>query len=253
MIRTVTLSPAARPAAAVAVATVVFTVIVGFELGGATTADSINVVGELVAALVAGIACWARARDCRSRGGRRGWALLAAGCLAWAAGEAAWAFYDIVLGIGTPFPSVADIGFLALPPLAVFGLLSFPSARLAGRTGIRAVLDGHIVACSVLFVCWILVLKSLYERGEGALLTQVLSLAYPVGDMVLLTVAVIVGARVRLGPTRRSFVLLVLGLAAIAVADWTFAYLTQSGTYQGHVLDVGWFAGFLLIALAARA
>jgi hypothetical protein len=37
------------------------------------------------------------------------------------------------------------------------------------------------------------------------------------------------------------------------MADTSFAYLTQEGTYStGALSDVGWFAGYLLVAAAAR-
>ncbi|HEV2141765.1 MAG TPA: hypothetical protein VGT01_11255, partial [Candidatus Dormibacteraeota bacterium] len=43
------------------------------------------------------------------------------------------------------------------------------------------------------------------------------------------------------------------GVAAYSIADSAFAYLTAQGAYGavGSVLNTGWFAGFLLIALAA--
>src|SRR5205823_3711607 len=46
---------------------------------------------------------------------------------------------------------------------------------------------------------------------------------------------------------------LLAGIACYSVADSAFAYLSAHGTYDsvGSVLNTGWFAGFLLIALAA--
>jgi len=47
--------------------------------------------------------------------------------------------------------------------------------------------------------------------------------------------------------------LLLAGVACYSVADSAFAYLNAHGTYDsvGSVLNTGWFAGFLLIGLAA--
>jgi diguanylate cyclase (GGDEF)-like protein len=46
--------------------------------------------------------------------------------------------------------------------------------------------------------------------------------------------------------------LLGAGLLGLAVADTGFAYLTQEGAYRtGSPTDVGWFAGYLLVAAAA--
>jgi len=47
--------------------------------------------------------------------------------------------------------------------------------------------------------------------------------------------------------------LLLVGVACYSIADSAFAYLTaqNAGTSLGNLLDTGWFAGFLMIALAA--
>ena len=51
-------------------------------------------------------------------GHRRMWRLLGASALSWASGRAAWTWYETVLGREVPFPSLADVGYLAAPPLA---------------------------------------------------------------------------------------------------------------------------------------
>ena len=51
-------------------------------------------------------------------GHRRMWRLLGASALSWASGQAAWTWYETVLGREVPFPSLADVGYLAAPPLA---------------------------------------------------------------------------------------------------------------------------------------
>jgi len=47
--------------------------------------------------------------------------------------------------------------------------------------------------------------------------------------------------------------LLLAGVASYSIADSAFSYLTAQGAFGsvGSVIDTGWFAGFLLIALAA--
>jgi hypothetical protein len=69
--------------------------------------------------------------------------------------------------------------------------------------------------------------------------------------VVLATIVFVVVARIRVGGV--PVLLLGAGLLSLAVADTSFAYLTQEGTYAtGAPSDVGWFAGYLLIAAAAR-
>ena len=240
-----------RRAIAVLAGVVVFAWWVGFDIGGARVAGHVDNLGELVAALVAAVACGTRTRR-ETGSSRRGWALLAASSAVWGLGQAVWTYYDLFLGVETPFPSVADIGFLAAVPLGVAGLLCFGSMGRRGSAPVRMVLDSLLVACSVLFVSWAVVLGPVYRAGEGSALAQVLSLAYPLGDVMTITVVVLVAARLPIGAGRRSMGLVAAGLLAIAVSDSAFAYLTQLGTFGTmNVLDTGWFAGFLLIALGA--
>ena len=46
---------------------------------------------------------------------------------------------------------------------------------------------------------------------------------------------------------------LLVGVASYSIADSAFAYLTAQGAFGavGSILDTGWFAGFLMIGLAA--
>ena len=176
--------------------------------------------------------------------------------LSWGSGQAAWTWYETVLGREVPFPSLADVGYLAAVPLAAAALLSLPFAArgLAGR--VRQVLDGLMIAASLLLISWVLVLNTAVPGGRRQRrLARSISLAYPIGDVVVGTIVLFVLTRARRadGATDIPLPLLGGGLVAIAVADSGFVYLTASGSYSsGALIDAGWFLGYLLILLAAR-
>jgi hypothetical protein len=113
------------------------------------------------------------------------------------------------------------------------------------------VLAGAIVALSLLFVGWASGLGQVYSSSSASPAVQLIGLAYPVGDIITITVLVIVLRRSPRSQIERML-LLIGGLAANSLADSTFAYLTTNGTYGalGSLLDAGWVAGYLLIALA---
>ena len=114
-----------------------------------------------------------------------------------------------------------------------------------------SLLDGAVIASSLLYSSWALVLGPVFRAGEGSVLEQAIALAYPLGDVVLVTIVLVVVARIRVGGA--PVLLLAAGLLSLAVADTGFAYLTQEGAYRtGVPSDVGWFAGYLLVAVAAR-
>jgi len=107
-----------------------------------------------------------------------------------------------------------------------------------------------VIAASLLYTSWALVLGPVFRAGESSILEQAIALAYPAGDVVLATIVLVVVARIRVGGA--PVLLLGAGLLSLAVADTGFAYLTQEGAYRtGAPSDVGWFAGYLLVAAAA--
>ena len=107
-----------------------------------------------------------------------------------------WTSYESS-GREVPFPSYADVGYLGLPPLAAIGLLLLPSAiqTLAGR--IRTVIDGMMIAGAVFLCSWVLVLDQVYAAGGDGLFATTISLAYPLGDVVLISIALYVLLRGR--------------------------------------------------------
>jgi diguanylate cyclase (GGDEF)-like protein len=228
----------------------VFLIWVALRLGGPSTTDEVDVIGELVAALVAGAACGVAAL--KSKNSNAGWALLAASSFTWAAGEAVWCYYDLGLRVQVPFPSLADVGFLAAVPPAVVGLLLlYPSEPRAVTSHLRGLLDSLLISGSVLFVSWLTVLGAVYRLHQGGVMKQTVSLAYPVSDVVLASLVVILATRP--GARNRMCLGLVLaGMLGFALSDSSFAYLTALNSYGiGNALDTGWVAGYLLVALGA--
>jgi len=233
----------------VAVVSLVFLLWLLLSIGGTHTTDAVDDLGELVAALAAAAACAIAAHHLTS--GRSAWNLLGLSALAWAAGEGAWTYYDLIRGIQVPFPSLADIGFLAAVPLAVAGLLLFPSSPRRAADRVQGILDGCIIAGSILFASWVTVLEPLYNKHQGGFFDQALSLAYPASDVVMVALVFILFSRAG-QKGRASLGLVMAGLIAFAVADSAFSYMTEVHNYgTGTFLDTGWVAGYLLIGLGA--
>jgi hypothetical protein len=236
-------------AAAFAALTAFFLLWMVISIGGPHLTDAVDDLGELVAALVAAWACGLAAS--RLTTGGACWVLLGASSLAWGAGEAFWSYDDLVRHIPVPFPSLADVGFLAAVPLAVAGILLFPASPRRAADRLQGIFDGCIIAGSMLFASWVTVLQPLYDRHHGTALAHTLSLAYPASDVVMVSLVIILFARAG-QRGRASLGLVMAGLVAFAVADSAFTYMTEINNYNnGSFLDTGWVAGYLLIGLGA--
>src|SRR5487761_1248843 len=208
-------------AAAVATfATAAFVAVLGFQPGGERLAVGVDDIGEAVAALIAAAACaWTASRSVGRF--RRGWALLAASAAAWCIGELVWSVYEVGLNVASPFPSAADAGFLVAVPLAI----------------------------ALTFTGWSLGFQQVF-LSPGTTFERAILLAYPVGDILIATILILAirrATRIQHG----RLLLLLGGLAANAIADSAFAYMTATGTYPTLLIDAGWVVGYLMIALAA--
>ena len=221
-----------------------------FSWGGIKTTQKFDDMGEFVVAFVAAAACFFAAVR-HQRRTRIAWALIGASAFAWGAGEVAWSYFELLKHQQAPFPSFADLGYLAAMPFAIVGVLCFPAAPSKAVSLARTILDGLLIAGSLLIVSWSTVLGAVYRADTAGLLSKLIGLAYPAGDVVIGTMLIILATRAPKAG-RLPLYLLAGGLAANLLADSGFAYLTTTGQYgAGNVIDVGWAAGYMLVAIAA--
>ena len=234
---------------AAAVATVFFGLSAFILLRGGAFARDYTDLAQLGAAAAA---CGTAARAAvRSTGRfRTMWIATSFACGAWAAGEAVWSWYEIVQHSDTPFPSLADVGFLLFPVGAAVALVVRPSSDSELARG-RRILDATVGTTALALITWETALGAVLDAGGENRLSLWVSVAYPLSDFLLLVLIVLTLSRA--GGSRAQLGLLAAGMAALSVSDSGFAYLTSSGTYDGGAVDLGWIAGFLLIALAPLA
>lgn len=236
--------------AAGAVAVLAFALELHFKWGGRFVTKAIDDLGELVAAAVAAGAGISRAMRSSDRT-RLSWYLVGAGAACWAAGEAVWSYYELVGDRQTPFPSLADAGYLSFTVLALAGLLVRRGGGFDRYRRSRALLDGLLIAASLFVLTWATALGHVYAAGGDTPFAAAVSLAYPVGDLLLLTLTLVVVSHAG-GPARQGLGFLAASFVALSIADSGFAYLTATDQYRtGNLIDAGWVAGFLLLAIAA--
>ncbi|MGY1829163.1 diguanylate cyclase domain-containing protein [Geodermatophilus sp. SYSU D01180] len=177
---------------------------------------------------------------------RSAWALLALACTSWGAGQAYW---TVLATRGeAPFPSLADVGFLGFCLFAVPALVLHPAG--GGRTGrLQRLLDAVMTTGAVGLVSWQTALGAVLRDDTGHHVgIRLLLAAYPVTDVVLVVLAVLLVTRT--AGDRRPLNLLAAGVTALAVADSAFTYLSATGAYDGGTADLGWTAAFVLLAVA---
>ncbi|MCW2570113.1 MAG: Signaling protein ykoW [Frankiales bacterium] len=235
--------PAALALAAAAV--MAFWLLTG--LGGDRVVLVVDDVATFLGAALATVACGAAARR---QVGRVSvfWQLLAAGTGAFTLAEGVWGWYELVLDQSVPVPSYADIGYLGAIPLVVAALLVYPSER-RGSTRALAAVDAAALAISLLFLSWMFILQPISGAHPLTTADGLVSVAYPFGDAVILFLLVRTLWCLD-GPERAPLAWIMLGLLAMSLSDSGYTYASLVKGYEtGGVADVGWFVGYLGIAL----
>jgi len=193
-------------------------------VGGASLRDL--AAGGLYDAVVlaAGVACLARARAVQSE--RTGWALMGIAILFWGAGEVYWTLF-IDGDPSSPYPSPADALYLAFYPLACAGLLELVRAH-AHQLDWRRWTDAAIAALGTAALGTAFVFDFVADQTSGSAAQVATTLAYPLGDILVLSV--IVGV-IALGGWRpgRTWSLLFAGLTAQAIADIAYTIESTNG------------------------
>ncbi len=197
-------------------------------IGGSNLDSLLN--GPIYDAVVlsAGLACLLKARGAgRERGA---WLAIGAAILFWGASEVYWTVY-LADNPSPPYPSPADVGYLAFYPLAATGVYLLVRAR-ARELDWRLWMDGLIATLGTAALGAALVFEFVAEHATGTTLQVATTLAYPLGDILMLALVVGVVALTRWRPGR-TWSLLLIGLAALVVADVAFTLQTTDGSLPG--------------------
>ena len=154
------------------------------------------------------------------------WRLIAGAQGLFVVGDALFSVNELVLGID-PFPSLADALYLPGYPVLAAGLTLLALSRSSGRRDWAGLTDAAIIAIGFGLLSWVLVMVPYFDDPSMGLVQLLVSLAYPVGDVLLLALA----ARLATSPGRRTaaFRLLIASLAVTLAADTLFSVLALSG------------------------
>lgn len=185
--------------------------------------------------------------------GRWAWTTIGAGTLCWAAGELVWQYYSVVARTDVPYPGIADVFYVLGYPVMFAGVLLLPSVAARRWEKARLTLDAIGGTVAIAAVAWTTYLHDLVAIDpEAGRLEQVINLAYPLGDVILLVAVMILALRRSPYQFDGRLVAFGLAMAATAVADVVYVFQLEAGTYRdGGPLDAIWTAGYGLLAFCA--
>ena len=224
-----------------------------FHWGGTEYVSLLANLFSLPPSLLAALAAW-RVATCSelTRRLQQTWALLSLGFFMVFLGNAAWSYLEVVLRV-EPFPSVADIFYLAAYPFVLWGILTLPNLPQTRHDRLTLSLDllGIMMAASMFVGYFIIIPTAAVSNGD--LLTQILAPAYPISSLILLGGTLSTLSRRPSPDTQGVLLVLLTGIAIFIASDFAFGYTSLIGSYTvGGWTDAGWNLAQLFFVLAAR-
>ncbi|HTU32013.1 MAG TPA: PAS domain S-box protein, partial [Solirubrobacteraceae bacterium] len=180
---------------------------------------------------------------------RAAWFCFAAGLTLQLAGDVYTYSLRELAHVNVPFPSVGDAMYLLVYPLLMCGLLLLVRSRNRGADG-PGLIDSLIISLGLGLILATQLLTPYLHDHSMPLVPKLVSIAYPVGDIMLL------GAAIRLavdtGKRRPSFYLVIASIVTLLITDYVYGVLTFHNAYHHQFwLDSGWI--FLYVFWGAGA
>lgn len=169
---------------------------------------------------------------------RRFWGTVALALAILALSDLIQLVYD-VSSDDPPYPSWADAVYLAFYPVMFLAFVRLPIPQGMRSVQLRTVLDATITVAGGGAVVWYFVLGPAADSGSGTALANVVTLAYPVGDLILLTALIAAYFRRSPATLRPSLQAIGVGFIALIVADTITGHDQLLGTYTaGDPVDI---------------
>jgi two-component system, cell cycle response regulator len=218
------------------------------QLGGHSTDGLID--DGVYDVLMFGAAFAVIARGIAFKEQRAAWLAMGAGLLCWSLGELYFALFVEGSGAATGSISPADGLYLAMYPCLYVAIMLLLRAHLRELRA-SVWLDGLIGGLAAATLAAAVVLPPIVDHTHGSVASVAVSLAYPIGDLLLLIFTI--GA---LGITGwrpgRVWLLIAASMLLNTIADSIYLYQTATNTYRaGSWVEGLWPAAAVLLAIAA--
>jgi hypothetical protein len=186
------------------------------------------------------------------------WGSLTTGLIFWVIAEIIWDSYQLFLGI-LPSASLADVawtlGYIAVILGLVIRLRTFRMRLTKPWQFAVLAAFGVIVVLAIIY----LIIPALNDTQSGFSYEKFISLVYPVCDVVLAFLALVLVLVLGSGLLSRPWATIALGCFFIAVSDLLYAFALSMGIYQvdpavglnlvSYLIDTSYTFAYVLVAL----
>jgi diguanylate cyclase (GGDEF)-like protein len=197
--------------------------------------------------LVAAALCIVRGFTRRS--GRAVALTLGFGLLTWASGDITLTLESLG-GVTPSTPSLADVFYLGFYPLTYVAAVIFMRGEV-GRLATPSWLDGAVASVGTASVCAAFAFERVLHLTGGTAAATATNLAYPVGDVLLLSL-VVGGSTVMSGRRKAPWLLMAAGMAINAVGDTASLFGASFGASRpGFIFnEIAWPTSMLVLSMS---
>ena len=211
-------------------------------------------IWNLPMSFAAGLAAWSTSRAANLEPRlQRAWQLSALAFFCDTLGNTWWLISENVLGI-EPIASFADVVYLAYYPLLFAALLSFPMMARTRSEAIKLTLDVGTVLLTGVAAIWFYLLAPAMGDPATSPIETLLTVAYPIGDIVLLFGCAFALLHRPAPISRHPLAMLATSGLIVFFTDLLYGHMVlRDGDYlSGNPVDIGWQLAALLWFLAAQ-
>jgi hypothetical protein len=184
----------------------------------------------------------------RERWFDRIWFFIMLGMASWAAANIVWST-DYFLGIAVPYPGLSDYFYLGADVPLAAALIMYFRPFYSTLTLRRIAFSAFIIAISAGIIIGF-VMRSEFAMTQP-LTSTITDLAYPISDIVLLSLTILNLAIFIGGTISKWWILFGAGIVLYIIADELFLYQNSKGTYyNGSLSDMAYVLSYLVFALA---
>ncbi len=159
------------------------------------------------------------------------WGAMTIGLFFWAAGELIWLAYELTGNPDVPYPSVADVVWLiGYIPLFLSIGLQYSSLR-ASISRRRMFWYAAMLIVIIVLAVGLVIAPILADPGGGAPIELFFSLAYPVCDLTLLSMTLMLALIFLGGQLALPWGVIVVGILLHSSSDLLFSYMEWHGLY----------------------
>ncbi len=180
------------------------------------------------------------------------WFWFAVGTFTYFIGDLIWMYQESILHRTIPFPDYSDIFYVLQIFFYLIGLIRYFSRLRNALRSVQLVFEMMIIMIAAFSLSYYFIIEPLLNNNEFTGVFLTIAIGYPLGDIALLTGALLILFSIKELPIRSSLSVIIVGLLVQIVSDTGYMY-SLFGTYynSGSSFDPLFTLSLLIVSLSS--